>query len=78
MYFLLILFFFSGHGDEESQSLPCKVKALIGKIVTIAEAGCEHSAAITLDGQVSKVTNFYIYMYWLFYYYIVSKALFYF
>ena len=39
-----------GHGDENDRAFPTCVEALRGQIVVQAEAGCEHSVALTSDG----------------------------
>ena len=41
-----------GHGDEGDRSIPSQVMALSHMFVVQAEAGCEHSVAITLEGQL--------------------------
>lgn len=41
-----------GHGDEAAQLLPKRVEALAGQRVVMAEAGCEHTAAVTQAGDL--------------------------
>ena len=41
-----------GHGNETDRALPTCVEGLRGQIVIQAEAGCEHSAALTSDGEL--------------------------
>ena len=41
-----------GHGDENDRSIPSQVMALSKFFIVQAEAGCEHSVAITLEGQL--------------------------
>jgi alpha-tubulin suppressor-like RCC1 family protein len=41
-----------GHGDESDRAIPTCVEAVRGKMIVQAEAGCEHSAAVTSDGEL--------------------------
>ena len=41
-----------GHGDEADRAIPTIVDCLRGRIIIQAEAGCEHSAAVTFDGEL--------------------------
>ena len=41
-----------GHGDELDRSVPSQVLALSHVFIVQAEAGCEHSVAISLEGQL--------------------------
>lgn len=41
-----------GHGDEENCSVPTRVRAMDGRPVRVAKAGCEHSVLLTESHEV--------------------------
>ncbi|ETV87117.1 hypothetical protein, variant 1 [Aphanomyces astaci] len=41
-----------GHGDEDNRDVPTKIQGLNGKAILDVKAGCEHTTAITTNGEM--------------------------
>ncbi|RHY21341.1 hypothetical protein DYB36_003470 [Aphanomyces astaci] len=41
-----------GHGDEDNRDVPTKIQGLNGKTILDVKAGCEHTTAITTNGEM--------------------------